>query len=109
MARTKVVQIRCDRCGRMEFQPAKDDAASHAGLPAFEARLGDRVLKYDDICEVCKGAILQVWDNDLVEWKRPVKHARFTAPGPALPQDRAAPPSAPPDFTPPKPHSTNKK
>jgi hypothetical protein len=109
MARSKVEQIRCDRCGRMEFQPVKDGTIALIRKASFEARLDDKVLKYDDLCDGCKEAIKHIWESDLVEWKTPVKHAKFTAPGPTLPADRAAPVSVPPDFSPPKPHSPHKK
>ena len=97
MARLKVVQIRCDRCKRVELIPPPKDEKVRAD---FEVRFLDKTLKYDDLCSSCKEAIDHIWD-DIKEWKREIKQ-QF---GPSVPENQAVPLSPAPDYTPPKPHS----
>lgn len=97
MAQMDVVQIKCDRCSRVELiAPSKDKKT----LPDMDARLLDKSLKYDDLCYRCKAALLNLW-KDFEEWDRDLKQPF----GPSVPQDKAAPLQTAPDYSPPKPHS----
>lgn len=96
MARQEVIQIRCDRCKRVELLPPmpKKEKAD------FEARFGEKVVKYEDLCSSCKEAVTRIWD-DIKEWKREIKQ-QF---GPSVQDNKAAPLSPASDNSPPKPHS----
>lgn len=96
MARLEVIQIQCDRCKRVELLPPAPTKAK----ADFEARHGDKVIKYDDLCTSCKEALDNIWVN-IKEWKREIKQ-QF---GPTVPENQAVPLSPAPDYTPPKPHS----
>jgi len=96
MARQKVVQVRCDRCKRVELQPEAPPKAH----PDFEARLLDKRLIYEDLCSRCRGALENSW-KDLEEWDRPLRQDF----GPSLMSNEAAPLETAPDYSPPKPHS----
>ena len=96
MARCEVIQVQCDRCKRVRLAPPQPPKSK----PDFEAHLGDKVLKFDDLCESCKSAIMSRWP-DLEQWEREVKQ-QF---GPQLDNNQAPPMNPAPDYTPPKPHS----
>lgn len=96
MARNKVVQVRCDRCKRVELLPESPPKEQ----PDFEGRLFDKVIRYDDICVFCKKALENYW-KDLLEWDREVKH-QF---GPTISGESAPPMEVAPTLSPPKPHS----
>lgn len=96
MARLEVIQIRCDRCKRVELLPPQPPKAR----ADFEARLIDKNLKYEDLCTSCKDALERLWDV-IKEWSREVKQ-QF---GPTVPENRAVPLTPGPDYTTPKPHS----
>lgn len=99
MARLEVIQIRCDRCKRVELIPKQDKK----DRPDFEARLGDKHLVFDDLCNRCKQAVDNAW-RDLEEWEREIKQVF----GPTIPNNQAAPLQTAPDYSPPKPHSGGK-
>ncbi len=96
MSRAEVIQIRCDRCKRVELLPP----APKKTLPDFEARFGDKKLLYEDICSRCRETINSAW-KELVEWNRPSAQ-QF---GPTVSANEAAPLVSAPDYSPPKPHS----
>ena len=96
MARQEVVQVRCDRCKRVQLLPP----APPKEKPDFEARIKDTVLIYEDLCSGCESAIRHTW-IELTEWDREVKH-QF---GPTVQDQKAAPLTPAPDYSPPKPHS----
>lgn len=96
MARQEVVQLRCDRCKRVDLVAPTPKKA----LPDFEARLGDQRLVYEDLCYRCKQALDNIW-VELKEWERGIKQ-QF---GPTIPNNEAPPLVSAPDYSPPKPHS----
>lgn len=96
MARMEVVQIRCDRCKRVELVPAGPPKEN----PDFEIHFSDRELIYEDLCARCKSTLANVW-KDIEEWDRPLNQ-QF---GPSLSSEKAAPLTPAPDYSPPKPHS----
>ena len=96
MSRLEVIQIRCDRCKRVELLPPAPVKAK----ADFEARILDKLVKYDDLCSSCKEALFRIWD-DIKEWKREIKQ-QF---GPTVPENQAVPLNPAPDYSPPKPHS----
>jgi hypothetical protein len=103
MARVEVIQVKCDRCKRVETlapQPAKSK-------PDFELRMvgpdGNEVsLAFQDTCSYCKTALSNIF-TQIKEWEREVKQ-QF---GPTIPANKAAPLTPAPDYTPPKPHSAS--
>jgi hypothetical protein len=96
MARQEVVQVKCDRCKRVELQ-APQPAKAH---PDFEARFLDKRLVYEDICSKCKETLANVW-KDLQEWNRELNQSF----GPTVSANEAPPVASAPDYSPPKPHS----
>lgn len=96
MSRLEVIQIRCDRCKRVELLPPQPPKAK----ADFEARLLDKVVKYEDLCTSCKSALDRIWEY-IKEWNREIKQ-QF---GPTVQQGQAVPLSPAPDYSPPKPHS----
>jgi len=96
MSRLEVIQIRCDRCKRVELLPPAPPKAR----ADFEARILDTTLKYEDLCSSCKEALQRIWE-DIQEWKREIRQ-QF---GPTVSGNQAVPLSPAPDYTPPKPHS----
>lgn len=94
--RAEVVQIRCDRCKRVETIPVCPQKA----LPDMEARVGEKRIVFEDLCPRCLQAVQNIMD-DLREWERDVKHAF----GPTVAPNIAPPLSSAPDYSPPKPHS----
>ena len=69
MGRKVSVDMTCDRCGTSfegnEIDLLSKDAAelvetTQEGLsetPAFTARLGDKEIRYDDLCDSCQGRV----------------------------------------------------
>lgn len=96
MARLEVVQIRCDRCKRVELVPAGPNKTQ----PDFEVRFLERKLIYEDLCAKCKTTLENVW-KDIEEWDRELNQ-KF---GPSVPAEKAVPLTPAPDYSPPKPHS----
>ena len=96
MARVEVIQIRCDRCKRVELLPPQPKKAQ----PDFEMRLMSTTVKYEDLCTGCKSALQHTLEN-IGEWAREIKQ-QF---GPKVNSNGAAPITPAPDYTPPKPHS----
>lgn len=96
MSRLEVIQIRCDRCKRVELLPPGPVKAK----ADFESRFLDKLIKYEDLCSSCKEALARIWD-DIKEWKREIKQ-QF---GPTVPENQAVPLNPAPDYSPPKPHS----
>jgi hypothetical protein len=96
MSRLEVIQIRCDRCKRVELLPPQPTKAK----ADFEARLLDKLVKYDDLCTSCQSALARIWD-DIKEWQREIKQ-QF---GPTVPENKAVPLTPAPDYSTPKPHS----
>lgn len=96
MSRLEVIQIRCDRCKRVELLPPQPPKAK----ADFEARHLDKVVKYEDLCTSCKGALDRIWEY-IKEWNREIKQ-QF---GPTVQPSQAVPLSPAPDYSPPKPHS----
>ena len=93
----EVIQIKCDRCSRVELiAPLKDKKT----VPDLDARLLDKTLKYDDLCHRCKSALSNIW-KEMEEWDRDLNQPF----GPSVPQDKAVPLQPAPDYSPPKPHS----
>jgi hypothetical protein len=98
MARQEVIQVRCDRCKRVELQASSGVAKAQ---PDLDCRFGDKRLVYDDLCSHCRETIQRLI-TDMEEWERELKQTML---GPAVPNNQAAPISSAPDYTPPKPHS----
>jgi hypothetical protein len=96
MSRLEVIQIRCDRCKRVELQPP----APVKARADFEARIFDKYVKYEDLCSSCKEALGRIWD-DMREWTREIKQ-QF---GPTVADNKSVPLAPAPDYSPPKPHS----
>jgi hypothetical protein len=96
MARQEVIQVRCDRCKRVELQPPQPQKAH----PDFEARFLETRLVYEDICTSCQETLKNVW-KDLAEWDRKLTQSF----GPQVQSNQAAPLEVAPDYSPPKPHS----
>lgn len=96
MARMPVVQIRCDRCKRVELVPPVENKSR----PDFEARLMDTKLVFEDLCQRCKVSLENAW-KDLQEWNRELNQPF----GPSAPVEKAVPLQPAPDYSPPKPHS----
>lgn len=94
MARQEVMQVRCDRCKRVELVPK----APPKERPDFDGRFFDNKLVYEDLCAKCKSTIANHW-KDIEEWERELTQKMLGDP-------EAAPPlEIKPDHTPPKPHS----
>lgn len=100
MARTQVVMIKCDRCKREELTPVVGEKAE----PDFKARFYGEELTYFDLCVRCKETVLGNMKRTK-EWERELNSLL----GPKINPNQAAPVSAAPDFTPPKPHAGMKK
>ena len=103
MSRCEVVQVRCDRCKRVQLVPPQQKK----GKPDFEAKMvgpdgKDTVLTYEDTCSYCKSALANIWLS-IKEWERAVTQ-QF---GPTVPEGTAVPLTPAPDYTPPKPHSVS--
>lgn len=96
MARQEVVQVRCDRCKRVETLPMQPKKA----LPDLEARLGEKRVVFEDLCSRCTNACAHIIE-ELKEWQRDVNQPF----GPTVPDNQAPPLSSAPDYSPPKPHS----
>ena len=54
MARRQVVEITCDRCGKVETQPLQQGVR-----PEFELEImfQGQEIKYEDLCTRCRGAV----------------------------------------------------
>lgn len=99
MARAEVVQLRCDRCKRVELiSPGPTKTA-----PDFQASFGDKKLVYEDLCSRCKEAVANAW-KELEEWDRQVNQP-FGVQKPTVAPNVAPPVVPAPDYSPPKPHS----
>lgn len=96
MSRLEVIQIRCDRCKRVELLPPAPPKVK----ADFEARLLDKLVKYEDLCTSCQGALSRIWDA-IKEWNRELNQ-QF---GPTVPENKAVPLTPAPDYSVPKPHS----
>jgi len=109
MARTKVEQVQCDRCKRTELLPVREGPAKE--YAELEATLVTgyedgapvmKTLRFFDLCERCRKALANYWAS-LEEWERDGKPLVGMEP-------QAAPPlQPPPNYTPPRPHSSGKK
>lgn len=53
MAKREVLEVTCDRCGRVETQPKAD---VHAEVEFFMRVHGEEV-KYDDLCKRCRESL----------------------------------------------------
>lgn len=107
--RATVVQVKCDRCKRVETvavngNGAHNGSASATGSPAFKALFEGMELVYEDLCSSCRAALKNVW-KELKEWKRNIVQ-EF---GPKVDPNNAAPLQPPPNYTPPIPHSSGKR
>lgn len=105
MARTKVEQVQCDRCKRMELLPIKE--GTEKDKPDFTAILQTKdaegkplelKLEFNDLCPRCKTTLGNYWQS-LEEWDRDGKPLVGQEP------DKAPPLQPAPNYTPPKPHS----
>jgi hypothetical protein len=96
MARCEVIQVRCDRCRRVELRPPAPPKAK----PDFEMEFLGRRIVYQDVDEYCREVLTRLAD-DIEEWNR-VLHQRF---GPTVPSNQAAPLQVAPSYSPPQPHS----
>lgn len=101
MARQEVIQIRCDRCKRVQLLPKQEHPKT---IPDFEARFFDKKLLYEDLCSLCKETIQNLWE-DLEQWERAVKQPF----GPTIQGETAAPLDVAPNYKPPQPHSAAAK
>lgn len=97
MARLKVEHVKCDRCKRTELQPVIEGGKQQADM---EARLGDKLLVFSDLCDRCRKTLENVW-KELEEWERELVQPF----GPTVQANQAPPLSTAPDYSPPKPHS----
>lgn len=97
MARQQVVQVKCDRCTRVELQPASAEKQQ----PDFEASLGEKKIQYQDVCSHCRATLERLWE-DMSQWNRDLKQGFL---GPSVGNNEAPPMVSAPNFTPPKPHS----
>lgn len=104
MAREKVVKISCDRCNRMELQPAVADKVG----ADLDASFNGQHLIYQDLCLRCKETIKNIWVA-LKEYDREIKWTilknETVKNGPVVPENEAAPVSVAPNYSPPQPHS----
>lgn len=109
MARTRVEQVQCDRCKRTELLPVREGPVREQA--DLEATLvvgyenGEPVTKrirFFDLCDRCRKALLNYWSS-LEEWERDGK------PLVGMEAQAAPPLQPPPNYTPPRPHSSGKK
>lgn len=96
MARLEVIQVQCDRCKRVTLTPP----GPKKERPDFQASCEDKKLEYWDLCPSCLSTLQGTWKL-LSEWDRPIQH-QF---GPTVQDNKAAPLTPAPDYSPPKPHS----
>lgn len=54
MGRRKVVEITCDRCGRIETQTEKE---LYDNPPEFHVAFHGKVTEYGDLCRMCRRAL----------------------------------------------------
>lgn len=100
MARCEVIQVRCDRCKRVELRPPAPPRAA----PDLRLIFLGKELVYEDLCMGCKdpvGRAIVV----IQEWEREVKQ-QF---GPNVPSNQAPPLVAAPNYAPPIPHAAGAK
>jgi hypothetical protein len=102
VARNKVIQVRCDRCKRVELVPPAEENKP----PDFEAHFEGEQLLYEDLCNRCKDTMKHLW-VELREWERQLTH-KFGF-GPAVSGENAAPLEVAPNYKPPQPHSASAK
>jgi len=56
MARKQVLEIKCDRCGRVETQPILEGEDGSSKV-ALKLEHGGKVTEYEDLCTRCDQAI----------------------------------------------------
>jgi hypothetical protein len=59
MARREVVEVKCDRCKKVETQN-KDEIASSSNItapPEFTLHYGQKSVTYQDLCRGCRKAV----------------------------------------------------
>jgi len=67
MAKVQVVEIRCDRCNRIEHDP--DVSRAEKKEPDFSAKLLNKdtgemdELKYEDLCTTCLRVVHNAWER----------------------------------------------
>ena len=105
MARSKVEQVQCDRCKRLELLPLKEGPSKDkpdfvAALATVDENGAPKVLdlSFQDLCPRCKKTLENHWAA-LKEWERDGK------PLVGLEEEKAPPLQPAPNYTPPKPHS----
>ena len=54
MARQEVLEIKCDRCGKVENHPAK---GKEIPRPEFSISFQGQKVVYEDLCRRCRGAL----------------------------------------------------
>lgn len=97
MARQEVVQVRCDRCKRVELRPAPLPPKEK---PDLVLEFGGKKIVFEDLDLPCRAACERIV-KELEEWDREVKH-QF---GPTVHANQAATLSPAPNYTPPQPHA----
>lgn len=66
MTRPQVVEVKCSRCTRVEHKPADETAPC-----AFYAKLGDKEVLFEDLCDNCRGVV----DSCVEQIARPISKA----------------------------------
>jgi hypothetical protein len=97
MARQEVVQIRCDRCKRVELIPPGPKSSE----PVLLLKFKNVTVTYEDTCPRCDQAIERII-RSLEEWERELnQHFGPTAQIPGV----QPPLTVAPNFSPPQPHA----
>ncbi len=60
MARREVIEVKCDRCGRVETQGSEDRAVEG---PEVNVTFHGETYVYDDLCKRCRSAVRGYFDR----------------------------------------------
>jgi len=63
MARRQVIELACDRCGRVETQPLKGDGKDERPRYELEVSFHGQEVKYEDLCRRCRSACENYFKN----------------------------------------------
>jgi len=66
MARREVLEIKCDRCGRVETQ-GKEEILSLPTGGEFAAKFHGQEVRYPDLCRGCRQAVANYWKKIVLE------------------------------------------
>lgn len=59
MARREVIEITCDRCGKVETQTKSEIWTGTT--PLFKGSFEDGEVSFTDLCKVCRRALTNLW------------------------------------------------